>query len=172
MSAFKTIADWGFKLLEVFLVIILAAMVALVFTNVVMRYGFDTGITVTDELSRMMFVWISFLGAIIVARKNGHLGVDILTANLKGNAARICRVLTNVGIIACCWFLFTGAYPQTMINMANKSPISGIPTGAVYAAPLVASVVIAIIALFDLIAALTSDGSEPDTNSSQMDETK
>jgi hypothetical protein len=41
----------------------LAAMVVLVFGNVVLRYGFNSGIAVSEELSRWLFVWLTFMGA-------------------------------------------------------------------------------------------------------------
>ena len=43
------------KLLELLIVVLLAAMVVMVFGNVVLRYGFNSGITVSEELSR----WLS-----------------------------------------------------------------------------------------------------------------
>ena len=45
--------------------VLLAVMVVLVFGNVVLRYGFNSGITVSEELSRWLFVWMTFLGAIV-----------------------------------------------------------------------------------------------------------
>ena len=45
----------------------LAIMVVLVFGNVVLRYAFNSGITVSEEVSRWLFVWVTFLGAIWVA---------------------------------------------------------------------------------------------------------
>ena len=44
------------KLLEVLLVALMVAMVVMVFGNVVLRYGFNAGITVSEELSRWAFV--------------------------------------------------------------------------------------------------------------------
>ena len=46
----------------------LALMVVMVFGNVVLRYGFNSGITVSEELSRWLFVWMTFLGAIVALR--------------------------------------------------------------------------------------------------------
>ena len=51
-------------------------MVVLVFGNVVLRYGFNSGITVSEELSRWLLVWLTFLGAIVAVREHAHLGVD------------------------------------------------------------------------------------------------
>ncbi|MEO5883317.1 MAG: TRAP transporter small permease subunit, partial [Caldimonas sp.] len=43
----------------------LATMVVLVFGNVVLRYGFNSGITASEELSRFLFVWLTFMGAVV-----------------------------------------------------------------------------------------------------------
>ena len=60
----------------------LAVMVVLEFGNVVLRYVFDTGIAVSEELSRWIFVWVTFLGAIVAMREHAHLGTDALVARL------------------------------------------------------------------------------------------
>ena len=66
----KKINDLFFKLAEVTLVIMLSAMVIMVFGNVVLRYGFNDGIISSEELSRFLFIWITFLGAIVTMREN------------------------------------------------------------------------------------------------------
>ncbi|TKT74425.1 TRAP transporter small permease [Aquamicrobium sp. LC103] len=157
-GALLRIADFGFRAVEAALVVVLAAMVVLVFSNVVMRYVFDSGITVTDELSRMMFVWISFVGAISVARRGEHLGVDLLTATLSPAGKRVCRIIADIGIVLCSTILANGAFTQTVANMSNIAPVSGIPTGITYAAPFLAGMGIGVIALFDLFGALLSSG--------------
>ena len=68
------------SVLRVTIAVCLAAMVVLVFANVVLRYAFNTGITVSEELGRWLFVWLTFLGAIIAMKEHGHLGMDSLVA--------------------------------------------------------------------------------------------
>jgi TRAP-type C4-dicarboxylate transport system permease small subunit len=68
-----SIIDKGLRALEAVLVVILAAMVVMVFANVVLRYGFGSGITVSEEISRFLFVWLIFLGSVPVMRQHGHL---------------------------------------------------------------------------------------------------
>ena len=48
-------------------------MVLLVFGNVVLRYGFNSGITVSEEVSRWLFIWGTFMGAIVALREHGRL---------------------------------------------------------------------------------------------------
>ncbi|MFM7001145.1 MAG: TRAP transporter small permease, partial [Limnohabitans sp.] len=49
----------------------LAVMVVLVLGNVVMRYGFNSGITLSEELSRWLFIWMTFMGAVIALKEHG-----------------------------------------------------------------------------------------------------
>ena len=53
--------DAYFRFLKFLVVFFLATMVILVFGNVVLRYGFNSGITVSEEVSRWAFVWLLFL---------------------------------------------------------------------------------------------------------------
>ena len=61
-------------------------MVILVFGNVVLRYGFNSGIAISEELSRWLLVWLTFLGAIVALREHAHLGVDTLVRALSARA--------------------------------------------------------------------------------------
>ena len=70
------------RLLEIVIALLLALMVVLVFGNVVLRYGFNSGITVSEEVSRWAFVWLTFLGAIVALKEHGHLGSDMLVSRL------------------------------------------------------------------------------------------
>ena len=52
--------------------ICLGVMAVAVFINVVLRYGFNSGITISEELSRWLLVWLTFLGAIVAVREHAH----------------------------------------------------------------------------------------------------
>ena len=72
----ERILDLYCALLKGVIALCLAVMVVLVFGNVVLRYGFNSGITISEELSRWLLVWLTFLGAIVAVREHAHLGVD------------------------------------------------------------------------------------------------
>lgn len=146
-------ADLVLAALEAFLVLVLAAMIVLVFGNVVLRYGFDSGITVTDEVSRMMFVWIAFAGAIAVSRRHLQLGVDFVVAALPALPRRIVHLLGNLAILFCCWVLVSGAWGQMQLNWINTAPVSGLPTALTYAAPWLGGIGIGCVALANALGA-------------------
>src|SRR5574343_243623 len=78
------------RLIEWLLVALMGLMVVLVFGNVVARYAFNSGITVSEEVSRWLFVWMTFLGAIVGVRERAHLGSDMLTSRLGPTGKKVC----------------------------------------------------------------------------------
>jgi len=113
------------KLLEVLLVVLMAAMVVMVFGNVVLRYGFNSGITVSEELSRWAFVWMTFLGAVVAIKDNGHLGTDMLISRLGPMGKKVCLAIAESAMIYCAWLVFSGSLAQTRINLGVEAPVSG-----------------------------------------------
>jgi TRAP-type transport system small permease protein len=140
--------------LEAALAIILAILSCLVFINVILRYGFDTSILSTDEVSRYLFVWMTFLGAILATLHNAHVDVRSLVDKLPARPREIVNALGQVAMIVCCGLLLVGSWQQTALNMANYEPISGISSAWMYAACIPASVAIGGILIARLIATL------------------
>jgi len=144
-----------FHVLKVLIALCLAVMVVLVFGNVVLRYGFNSGITISEELSRWLFVWMIFLGAIIAMREHGHLGVDSLVIRLPAWGKKLCLVVSQVLMLYATWLLLVGSWEQTVINLDVQAPVSGLSMGIVYAAGVVFSVGAGLILLHDLYRVLT-----------------
>ncbi len=53
-----------------------------------MRYGFNSGITVSEELSRWLFVWMTFLGAIVAIADRAPQGAKLAFCERHREAAR------------------------------------------------------------------------------------
>ena len=84
----KRLVDLYFALLRGIVAVLLAGMVVLVFGNVVLRYAANSGIPVSEELSRWFFVWLVFLGSIVALRDHQHLGRIRWCASCRCWAAR------------------------------------------------------------------------------------
>ena len=69
----QKIIDLFYRFLEILLILLLAGMAIMVFGNVVLRYGFNSGLNVSDEMSRYFFVWLTFIGAVVAFREHSHL---------------------------------------------------------------------------------------------------
>ena len=128
----------------------LAVMVVLVFGNVVLRYGFNSGITVSEELSRWLFIWGTFLGALVALREHGHLGVDLVVSKLPAWGKKICLVVGHLVMLAIVGLLLKGSIEQTKINWDVTAPTTGWSMGIVYLAGVVFSVLAIPLLLADL----------------------
>jgi TRAP-type C4-dicarboxylate transport system permease small subunit len=139
------------RTLNLLMVLALVAMIALVFTNVVLRYGFDSGISVSVELSRFLFVWVIFLGTVVGLMRHEHLRVTTLSDRLPQKLQGMLQRLVTLAMLGCCLMLIKGSYSQTLLNWSDRSPISGIPVGVFYLAALIAGVLMALILIFRLL---------------------
>jgi TRAP-type transport system small permease protein len=151
-----------FRALEMLMVTCLGAMVAMVFTNAALRklsdYGltlFGGGITVSEELSRILFVWLTFAGAVVVAGQWGHLGVETLVGKLRGRARIAAMFTSDILVLVCCAVLFIGTWRQAPIHADNIAPVTGMPMIWVYGAGFVTSIGIGLIVLGRVFRVLT-----------------
>ncbi len=128
------------RLLEALIALCLAVMVVMVFGNVVLRYVFNSGIAVSEELSRWLFVWLTFLGAIVALKENGHLGSDMLVSRLPRWGKQLCGVLGLLLMLGLTGMVFWGSLVQVKINWDVEAPVSGAPMAVVYGAGLVFAV--------------------------------
>ncbi len=158
----KTLNDLFFRLVELLLVVMLSAMVVMVFGNVVLRYGFNDSIISSEELSRFLFIWITFLGAIVTLRENAHLGVDTLIRKMGRRGKRVAAIASNLMMIGCCTLMFYGTVKQHTINASTRSAVTELPMIWVYGVGYVASIAMALILAGKLIRLARGDLSEED----------
>jgi TRAP-type C4-dicarboxylate transport system permease small subunit len=142
--------QWLFKAFDVLVVIGMAIISLLIFTNVVLRYGFSSGIPFAVEVSRVVLVWVIFMGSVVALAKGAHLGVESLVIRLPLKARLVCFLVSYGLMLWCCWLLGQGSWSLTVIEWGNVQALSGIPVGAIYAAGLVAAILMALVLLLDL----------------------
>lgn len=143
------------KILSMVMAACLAVMVVLVFGNVVMRYGFNSGIALSEELSRWLFVWMTFMGAIVALKEHGHLGTDMLVGKLGPRCKKFCLALSYALMLFICWLLYSGAYQQTLINWDSTSAVMEVSMAWIYAPGVVFAVLGGLILLAELLRLLT-----------------
>ena len=138
------------RLLDFLMALALAVMVVLVFGNVVLRYAFNSGITVSEELSRWLFVWLTFLGALVAMKEHGHLGVDMVVSRLPDWGKKVCVVVGQLLMLWVCWLLFIGSWQQTVINADVSAPTTGLSVGIFYSVGMLFGVSAGVFLLWDL----------------------
>ena len=118
--------------LDSVMAILLACMVVLVFANVVLRYGFNSGIRPSVELSRLGFVWIVMLGAAVTLRNGEHLSITEVSEALFPRLVPVFRTISAVVILVSVTMLFFGAFKQVLANWNNVSQLTGLPKSLLY----------------------------------------
>ncbi|RCW71363.1 TRAP transporter small permease [Pseudorhodoferax soli] len=139
------------RLLGWLMVASLALMVVMVFGNVVMRYVFNSGLTLSEELSRWLFVWMTFLGAVVALHERGHLGTDSLIVRLPRGGQKACLFLSLVLMCWICWLIFDGAWQQVKINWDSTSAVMEASMGYFYASGMVFAVLAAPVLVLNLV---------------------
>ena len=139
-----------FKAIESVLAMLLLGMVLMVFGNVLLRYAFNSGIQVSEELSRFCFIWLTFIGAIVAMRDGSHLGMDNFVSGLSRRGKLICLALCQGLVLLCCAMMFLGTWNQHEINATTAAPVTGLSMIWVFGVAYVTSVAIALMALHTL----------------------
>ena len=115
------------------MVVCLVLMVIMVFGNVVMRYGFNSGLTLSEELSGGLFVWMTFRGAGGARNDRTHLGTDSLIARLPVAGQKLCLGLSYLFMLYVCWLVYRGSWEQVKINWDSTSAVMEASMGYFYA---------------------------------------
>jgi len=153
-GALAQIEERFFRFLERLMVFLLSGMVLMVFGNVVLRWTVDSGIDVSEEMSRFFFVWLTFIGAVVVMREHAHLGVVAFVARLGNRGRLACMVASDLLILLCCAVFFWGTWQQSGINATNIAPVSGISMLWVFGVGYFTAVAIGVMVAVRLLRAL------------------
>ena len=86
------------------LILILAAMSVIIFTNVVLRYTTSQSIEWAEEVARHLMIWLTFIGCGPVLRYGGHIAIDNLQDSLHTRGAQLLRLLIALLITGFCLF--------------------------------------------------------------------
>lgn len=143
-------------LVEKLMAVALVLIVLLIFSNVVGRYLLGTSYAGAEELSRLLFVWLVFLGAILALRRRAHLGVELVQARLPRWARKTCAVLTHVLTLYALWLFLDGSWTQTQIGLHVYSTVLHFPNALIASAGLVCAASMMLIVANNLLRILSN----------------
>ncbi len=126
MQALQHVIDGFFRFLELLIVVFMVAMVVMVFGNVVLRYGFNSGIDISDEMARYCFVWLTYIGAMVAMREGGHLGVDTLVKRLPVAGKKTALFVSEALMLLVNGLFILGTWKMHELQVSNVSPVVGL----------------------------------------------
>ena len=146
----KKILDTLFKGTEILIAFFLAVMITLVFANVVLRYLFSRGFAWSEEIARLCFIYLVYLGSIGAMRDNRHLLIDSILIRVPLLWQKIIYAIVQVGIVWLMVILARGSWGLVVQNLRDRWVATQFPTFLVYAVGLITGIAIGIIALANL----------------------
>ncbi|MGE4453874.1 MAG: TRAP transporter small permease [Sphaerochaeta sp.] len=116
----------------VFIIVLLLGMVCSSFIQVVFRLVLKQPLAWTEELSRYLFVWLTFIGGALVVSESGHFKMDILTVLIKGRWVQIVNIIVNIALVV--FSIVLVIYGIKLVHMVytQKSPALGITMSIPY----------------------------------------
>ena len=138
------------KVLERVLALAFIVAVCLNFANVIGRYVLGRSIDGADEVQIYIMVWMTFLGAVIVAWRDQHLRMDVIAKRLRARvrawlrASEALLLLLLAGVV----LVQSARYAWEMFALRQTSSIAGIPMWLPHSAVAVGFGLITAIALW------------------------
>ena len=131
----------------------LGVMAVAVFINVVLRYGFGSGINASEELSRLLFVWMVFIGATVAYAAGEHIAFTSLLLPLRHKpvALRAMSRLIHLLVITATALVAWGAWQQVVVGMGSRSVVMAYPAALLPLPAFLCAVAIGVMATMELI---------------------
>ncbi|APX24126.1 MAG: TRAP transporter small permease [Rhodobacteraceae bacterium] len=133
------------KLLEAMVALLLFALVAMVFTNVMLRFFMNSGIVVTEEVSRIVLSILILSGAVLALIQQRHIAMTLVVDRLPETAKKVVVAVTGAVMLYGNWLLAKGAWMQATLNFSSSYPISGLPMATIYVAATLAGAALALV---------------------------
>ncbi|MBU1295073.1 MAG: TRAP transporter small permease [Gammaproteobacteria bacterium] len=128
------------RFIEYMMALALAVMFSAIFINVVLRYLFGSGIAASEELSRLLFVWLIFMGATLAVGRNSHIGFDLVQRKLPKNLRLICVIISHSLMLYALYLFLEGSWKQYNIGWNINSTVMKYPLAFMYSTGLFASI--------------------------------
>ena len=119
------------RLNRLLVIALLAAMALMVFTNVALRFLTDHSILWVEEASRYVMIWLTFLGAGLVLRYGGHIGIESLHEHLPRHAPLLRGVVVVLLLGFFALMVWVGVR-YSLLTWGQTTPVLEVPIGIVY----------------------------------------
>lgn len=128
--------------------LVLGGMTLAIFFQVLARYVFKTPLAWSEELSRFLFIWMTFIAGYLGARKGQHIGVELVQNMFPAPIKKFMQILSN--LIAVAFLAMVAYYCVTLWGKLSSqlSPALQIPMNIVYLGMIIGCVFMALAYLY------------------------
>ena len=99
------LATWLRRIEDGVLALLLGSLIIIAGGQILLRNVFSIGLSWTDELLRLLVLWLALIGAVAASRGDRHIAIDLLSRLLPSGWIRFMTALTSVFTAAICAIL-------------------------------------------------------------------
>lgn len=149
MESLKNVLD---KILSMVCVVIFIAMVLLTTYQVTVRYVFKSPSSISETLTRYLFVWLIILSATYVFGQRDHICITALKSTFSKGGQKIASIFGEcVIILFSVLIMIYGGGVITKMNMLQYDSILNIPVGVIYSVIPICGVLIIFYSIINII---------------------
>lgn len=152
-------------LLQIFMVTVFVLLVVDVIWGVGSRYLFGDQAAWSEELARLLMVWLALLAAALVVRENGHLGLDVLVRRWPAPLRRLAGIFVSLAVLAFALGIMAwGGWDLVQQRFASGQtlPALGVAKAWFYLALPVSGLLMSLFSLEHILSNLVGEITEPD----------
>ncbi|MGP9807628.1 TRAP transporter small permease [Halomonas sp. AOP12-C2-37] len=138
---------WLTQVMEHVIATLLVALIISVSANVIGRAVFNRSLPWADELARMLFIWLIFIGAAAAFARYEHIAVDILVRKLKPRAAHMLYLFQHVVITALMGVIIWGGC-LVIARASSRTAILNVPWNIINVSLVLCAVFIAAVSIW------------------------
>ena len=108
-------------LLGAVMLVTLTGIIALVLVQIIQRYVPFVVVQWTEEMSRYLFVYLTFIGSALLIKEKGHIVVDVAVEQLPRRLQLVVYVLVQVAVLAFLYIFVSGVLILASTTMETRS---------------------------------------------------
>ncbi len=119
----KRLERWGTALENATLVVLFGVMLGLAASQMILRIFFSSGFVWTDELLRLIVMWITLVASIAASRSDRHLRIDLISNLFPERYARLPRALADAFAAFVCGLLAWQSYRFLQLSIESGDTV-------------------------------------------------
>lgn len=155
LGALRRAEDGVLRLMSWVITLSMSGMVAVVFLQIISRYVFSMSLSWSEEVARLLFICLVFMGAAVLARHQKHLTVTIIVDLFEPHLRHgLAACASFIGLV-CGWHLAQGGWAVMMREWDQLTPALQFPMGFIY---LVIFISVCLLMIWQFIVMLINAG--------------
>ncbi len=154
MEIYKKIVSKTIFVTGVVVGLLVVILTAFQFAEVICRYLLGSSLIFVEELSRVLLIWLGFLGAAIALYTKAHVGIDMVVNKFSKPVQHAVGIIVLLVIILDCGIILYGGIRILPAQMTQTMPTLSIPKFWAYLSIPVSMIVFLIQLLYSLLCSI------------------